>query len=110
MRDAEGTSKFEDRARCLNTGGQTMMCSFANESTWTMSSSNRGKSDINSAKTSDFLDLVEVNSRSISYKMISRGVDAKDFFKASKESWAHSSQIKGVSFFKRCMKPLVIVA
>jgi hypothetical protein len=69
VRDAEGTSKYEDRARCLHTGGQTMMFLSANELTWKMSSSNRGKSDIKSAKTRDFLDLAEANSRSNSYKM-----------------------------------------
>jgi hypothetical protein len=45
------------------------MCSSANESTWIMSSSNRGKLDINSTKTSDFLDLAEAKSRSNSCKM-----------------------------------------
>jgi hypothetical protein len=45
------------------------MCSSADESTWITSLSNRGKLDINSAKTSDFLDLDEVKSRSNSCKM-----------------------------------------
>jgi hypothetical protein len=46
------------------------MCSFANELTWITSSSNRGKSNINFAKTSDFLDLAEAKSRSNSCNMI----------------------------------------
>jgi hypothetical protein len=45
------------------------MCSSTNKSIWITSSSNRGKSDINSAKTSDFLDLAEEKSISNSCKM-----------------------------------------
>jgi hypothetical protein len=35
------------------------ICSYVNESTWITSSSDHGKSDINFAKTSDFLDFAE---------------------------------------------------
>jgi hypothetical protein len=45
------------------------MCSSVNESTWITSSSNHGKSDINSMRTSDFLDFVEAKSRSNSCKI-----------------------------------------
>jgi len=46
------------------------MCLFAKKSTWIKSLSNYGKSDINSAKTSDFMDFVEEKSRLNSCKMI----------------------------------------
>jgi hypothetical protein len=39
-----------------------------------------------------------------------RGVDTRDFLRASKDSWDNSSHMNGVSFFKRCMKPLLILA
>jgi hypothetical protein len=45
------------------------MCLSTNESTWITSSSNHGKSDINSTKTNDFLDLAEAKLRSNSCKM-----------------------------------------
>ena len=36
--------------------------------------------------------------------------DARARLSASKDSWAHSSHSKGVSFFRRRMKPLVKLA